>query len=1682
MPAAKKLVNIFFSLVLITGLLPVTAFASPDQGPEENANGKAVVVDQGDAGESTSGSETVPSNSNEAGESNSPELDSAKLGNGSDSDGSQDVQSATSSQEDSDLENSWRYTNGVLTVQDDSNGVDMYSNDSSRAGKTAVRSGIDVSEHNGTIDWDKVKADGVDFAILRIGFIHDNGRGRSDYQWERNVSECERLGIPYGVYVYSYAETASHASTEADFVLQRLKGHNPSYPVYYDLEDNCQLSVVQNHGMGALAQTFCSKIAAAGYTPGVYANTNWWTNYLTDSCFGNWEKWVAQYNSSCTYKGNYSIWQYTSSGHVDGIDGRVDMNFDYEGSRKIGQFNIEDRFAELSTSNSADIQDGEYLIQSKLSDRSVIQCSGLGSASTSALILSESSMKENQRLIFERDALTHCYRIKTKTTSKYLGLSKSGNCYSSNVVLRDIDVNDDSQLWIIQGAANGTVVVKPAINDSYCLDVAAASTANGTPISLYKENESDAQRFSLLSTSPEVEGGRTIADGVYTVAAKGDSSKVLDVADASSADGANLQLWTSTGAANQKFRFECGDDGFYTITCLKSGKVLDVADGNLVPGSNVQQWSGYGGDSQKWAVREDGNGGYLLVCKANGLALDLTGGSTSDGANVQSWTLNGTDAQSFEVSSAKAERTVADGVYVVSSAVDPSKVLDIEGGSSSDRARLQVYGSNMTQAQRFAFSYDDETGFYTITNVGSSKVLDAAGGSASNGTAVQQYSPNGTLAQRWIVSRDGDGLRICSAAAPSQVLDLTGRSTADGAKVQLWESSGGSNQRFSLLSTSPEVEGGRTIADGVYTVAAKGDSSKVLDVADASSADGANLQLWTSTGAANQKFRFECGDDGFYTITCLKSGKVLDVADGNLVPGSNVQQWSGYGGDSQKWAVREDGNGGYLLVCKANGLALDLTGGSTSDGANVQSWTLNGTDAQSFEVSSAKAERTVADGVYVVSSAVDPSKVLDIEGGSSSDRARLQVYGSNMTQAQRFAFSYDDETGFYTITNVGSSKVLDAAGGSASNGTAVQQYSPNGTLAQRWIVSRDGDGLRICSAAAPSQVLDLTGRSTADGAKVQLWESSGGSNQRFSLYPVSHEEVPPCSNLGFDGWFEMAPSCQNSLRVDVEGASREQGAGIQLYSDNSTLAQLFRFEYVDGYYRILSANSGDAITFRYGSVVPGIQVCQMPVSNGDEQLFSIVDSGNGAYCFTCKANGLKLGCSSRDSGNPLVGCNEADGPLSTFGLIRRDNLLPEGLVSISSSIASSKVLDVENGSFAEGANVQLYDGNGTFAQKWNIEGVAGRANAYRIESVCSGKFLAVDGSNVCQKSFDSAAESMIWIPSISAFGGVVLENAATAKVLDVSGASTSNGANIQIYGANGTDAQRFFFESTEPLVGATYAIHSGSNYGQVIDVSGGSSSDGANIQIWASNNSGAQKWNVYKNNDGSYRIINAANGKALDVPEAKAYAGANIQQYTWNGSAAQKWVVKYGGNAGFVFASLLDSSLVLEVSPSTAVNGANIQLGKESGQANQRFSLEKTTYIPPMPSDKQAMQDRIWGYGSGTQWLIAVDRSTHKVGVFRGSENNWSLQYYWSCVTGAPSTPTITGTYRTTGFKRTELSTDSRARWCTQIWGGYFFHTILASENELGQSLSHGCLRMSYPSAQWIYNNIYAGTTVAIYN
>lgn len=222
---------------------------------------------------------------------------------------------APSTQEDTSA-NSWRYENGnPIESEETDDGVTIYSGND-------MTWGIDVSSHQGVINWTKVKAAGVDFAIIRCGY-GNNYTAQDDRRWAYNVSECERLGIPYGVYLYSYAKDTNMAKSEAEHALRLLNGHTPAYPVYYDMEDES----TYGSDYAELATTFCTMIENAGYRAGVYANLNWWNNHLTDPVFETWDRWVAQFNTTCDYKGAYSIWQYTSTGRVDGIAGDVDMNY-----------------------------------------------------------------------------------------------------------------------------------------------------------------------------------------------------------------------------------------------------------------------------------------------------------------------------------------------------------------------------------------------------------------------------------------------------------------------------------------------------------------------------------------------------------------------------------------------------------------------------------------------------------------------------------------------------------------------------------------------------------------------------------------------------------------------------------------------------------------------------------------------------------------------------------------------------------------------------------------------------------------------------------------------------------------------------------------------------------------------------------------------------------------------------------------------------------------------------------------------------------------------------------------------------------------------------------------------------------------------------------------------------------
>ena len=166
--------------------------------------------------------------------------------------------------------------------------------------------GVDISEHNGAVDFSALTQAGVKFAILRLGYGSDY-TSQDDAQFAQNVRKAEAAGMPWGAYLYSYAKDASMAQSEARHALRLLQGRKPLYGVWYDVED----SQIAGADLVATCQTFCAAMEAAGLYAGIYASLSWLTTKLNSPQLDPYDKWVAQWNSACTYPKPYGIWQYT---------------------------------------------------------------------------------------------------------------------------------------------------------------------------------------------------------------------------------------------------------------------------------------------------------------------------------------------------------------------------------------------------------------------------------------------------------------------------------------------------------------------------------------------------------------------------------------------------------------------------------------------------------------------------------------------------------------------------------------------------------------------------------------------------------------------------------------------------------------------------------------------------------------------------------------------------------------------------------------------------------------------------------------------------------------------------------------------------------------------------------------------------------------------------------------------------------------------------------------------------------------------------------------------------------------------------------------------------------------------------------------------------------------------------
>lgn len=629
------------------------------------------------------------------------------------------------------------------------------------------------------------------------------------------------------------------------------------------------------------------------------------------------------------------------------------------------------------------------------------------------------------------------------------------------------------------------------------------------------------------------ENKNLIPDGKYVISSMLNSSFILDVKDASKTNGANIQLYKQNDTDAQAFNVTHDSQGYVTFTNVNSGKVLDVSDGKAINGKNIQQYVSNGTRAQKWVIKKSTKGYMIISALDSNYALDVNGGKVSNGANIQLYYGNGSNAQNWNIEKfvSKYEKldelansnknTIADGVYVITTALNSSFGLDVKDASKSNLANIQLYRQNETDAQAFKVTHDT-LGYVTFTNVNSGKALDVSDGKVDNGKNVQQYTSNGTRAQKWIIKKNDNGYKIVSALDPNFVLDLNSGKVNSGQNIQIYTSNDSNAQKWYLskyVSKQEKLdqlatENKNAISDGVYKVGNAQNSNYVLDIASGSKNNGANVQLYLSNGTTAQSYKVSHDAQGYVTLINVNSGRALDVRDGMAANYSNVQQYNSNGTKAQKWVVKKSGSGYTIISALDSNYVLDLSGGRIENNRNIQLYQSNGSTAQqwTFEKNITERERLdemaaqnksmMDDGVYYIKNR-DVKFALDVASASAYSGANVQLYSLNKTDAQKWLVSHDSK-GYVSFKNVNSGMYLTATG--SSNNANVNQQSQSNGYNQKWIVAFDSNqNIKLVSGLDSKLVIDVSGGKIQNGSNIQLYTSNNSAAQKWVFEYISKD-------------------------------------------------------------------------------------------------------------------------------------------------------------------------------------------------------------------------------------------------------------------------------------------------------------------------------------------------------------------------------------------------------------------------------------------------------------------------------------------------------------------------------------------------------------------------------------------------
>lgn len=600
-------------------------------------------------------------------------------------------------------------------------------------------------------------------------------------------------------------------------------------------------------------------------------------------------------------------------------------------------------------------------------------------------------------------------------------------------------------------------------------------------------------------------------------------------------------------------------------------------------------------------------------------AADEVQTAVSAAGEVQAAEGTGAAVFSSPETAAPVPLVLSDGYYRIVSALDSSKVFDIDGGSMDDGGNVQLYHSNGSDAQTFYVKSLGD-GLYTLQNLKSGKVLDVANGSTENDANLQQYASNGSAAQQFYISVSSrDGYASISGSNSQLCIDVANASTEDRTNIRMHFANDSPAQQWKFESVRTDAG----ISDGYYRIGTALASSMVLDISGGSKENGGNLQLYDSNGTAAQVFYVKNLGSGLYEMMACNSGLLIDLQDGTAVPRNNIDQYGRNGSDAQKWYIRQSAASGFCTIASDvdSGMVLDIAGGSSDAGTNIQLYPSNDTPAQQWSFTSVDQPQVpVTDGLYTIGMYGTQGQVLDIQGGSIYNGGNLQLYSSNGTNAQKF-YIISRGDGYCQIISANSQLALDVADGSSADGANVQQYASNGSAAQSWKIT--GCPGRYSIQSALGKTMDVSGGSTADGTNIQIYTPNGTDAQSFRLQGTELNSTASADVPADGGIYMISTVLDTSKVISVPNGDYAEGLVMEINTDHNADYQKFRLQRTsDGYYIIMNVQTGLVLTAKaYGGstwgAYSGVTVLQYNEIEGDYyknfQKWKLVNLGDGSW-------------------------------------------------------------------------------------------------------------------------------------------------------------------------------------------------------------------------------------------------------------------------------------------------------------------------------------------------------------------------------------------------------------------------------------------------------------------------------------